>query len=208
MNPAPMFDFRAAVVRILAWSMVTGAFDAFSAVAQTARQWVTNHYPVTGATLPEIRQSIRLSRPWKDRREVDGFTDWRVNWQFNMISTAEGCQWSTFTTQTRITMTLPRWTPPTNAPAAVVHIWTNYYAALLRHEVGHGQMASAAADELQRRVKSSGGAGDCESLKRILNGLGETVVAEFRQKDREYDERTRHGATDGATLPGRVRGRR
>ena len=191
--------------RIFGWLLLIVLFGGESAVGQGAQLWATNYYPVTGATLPEIRRSMREARPWKDRQNVDGFTEWKVSWQFSVMSTSDGCRCSTFNTQTRISITLPRWTPPTNSPATVVQIWTNYFAALLRHEVGHGQMAAAATAELHRRVKSLGGGADCEGLKRSLNALGETVVAEFRQKDKEYDERTRHGATQGASLPGRGR---
>lgn len=191
--------------RIFGWLLVVVSFGAESAAGQGALLWTTNYYSVTGATLPEIRRSVRETRPWKDRQDVDGFTEWKVSWQFSVMQTSDGCRCSTFNTQTRVAITLPRWTPPTNAPITVVQIWTNYFAALLRHEVGHGQMAAAASAELHRRVRSLGGGTDCDGLKRLLNTLGETVVAEFRQKDKEYDERTRHGATQGASLRGRGR---
>jgi predicted secreted Zn-dependent protease len=186
-------------------ALVVGAGSDLPAGAQAAQQWTTNYYQISGATLPEIRQSIREFRPWKSGQDVDGLTDWRVSWQFSVTPTPGGCRCSTFTTQTRVVITLPRWMPPTNAPGAVVQIWTNYFAALLRHEVGHGQLAVAAAEELHRRVKALGGGIDCDSLKRTLNGLGETVTAEYRQRDKEYDERTRHGASQGAALPRRSR---
>jgi predicted secreted Zn-dependent protease len=176
-----------------------------SVVAQPTQQWVTNYYRVTGATLPEIRQSIRDARPWKNREEMDGFTDWRVTWQFTVMPTSDGCRCTTFNSQTRIVMTLPLWTPPTNVLVTVTQIWTNYFAALLRHEVGHGQMALAAAAEIHRRVKEQGGGSDCDSLKQSLNQIGQTVVAEYRQRDKDYDVRTQHGATQGARLPGRMR---
>jgi predicted secreted Zn-dependent protease len=191
--------------RIFGWLLVVVSLGVESAVGQSALLWTTNYYPVAGATLQEIRRSVRETRPWKDRHDVDGFTEWKVSWQFSVMQTSDECRCSTFNTQTRIAITLPRWTPPTNAPITVVQIWTNYFAALLRHEVGHGQMAAAAAAELHRRVKGLGAGADCEGLKRSLNGLGETVVAEFRQKDKEYDERTRHGATQGASLSGQGR---
>lgn len=196
---------RHAALLLLAWLAAWGVIQPETAHSQTAARWTTNYYSVTGATLPEIRRSIRQSRPWKERQDVDGFTEWQVHWQFSVVSTSEGCRCSTFNTQTRIAISLPLWTPPTNAPITVIQIWTNYFTALLRHEVGHGQMAVMAATELQRRVKQQGGGSDCESLKRTLNQLGDAVVAEYRQRDKEYDEKTRHGATQGAVLPGRQR---
>lgn len=194
--------------RPLGLALLAGCINVAPLHAQTALQWTTNYYSVTGATLGEIRQSIRQSRPWKDRLAVDGFTDWRVNWRFSVMPIAGGCRCSSFSTQTTIVTTLPLWTPPTNALDSVIRTWTNYIVALGRHEAGHAQMALAAGAELHRRARELGAGTDCDSLKATLTGLGEKVVAEYRQQDKEYDERTRHGATQGATLPGRSRRRR
>ena len=174
-------------------------------VAQNAVTWTTNYYSVTGATLVEMRQSIRQSRPWKDRFDADGFTDWRVAWRFVVTPSEGGCRCSSFTTQTTIVTTLPRWNAPTNAPEAPREIWQKYVTALGLHEAGHAQLSLAAAAELQRRSKDVAEAADCETLKKRLNDLGERVIEEHRKRDREYDERTQHGTTQGAFLPGRPR---
>ena len=100
------------------------------AAAQDRLRWTTNYYTVTGTTLPEIRQSVRQSRPWKEKKELDGMTEWRVTWQFGLMPTAGGCRCSSFGTQTAITITLPRWIAPTNAPDAIRQTWQKYAAAL------------------------------------------------------------------------------
>lgn len=182
-----------------------GLLWATAGLGQTPLVWTTNYYSITGHTLPELRQSIRQARPWKDRLDMDGYTEWRVSWHFSVTPTADGCQCSSFITQGTVVITLPRWIVPTNAPATTVGIWTNYFAALRSHEVGHGQMAVAAAAELNRRAREQSSGADCESLRRALKQLGETVLAEYRQRDKDYDARTRHGATQGAILPGRER---
>jgi predicted secreted Zn-dependent protease len=46
---------------------------------------------------------------------------------------------------------------------------------------------------------------DCASLKQQINALAHQVVEEHRKRDKEYDASTRHGATKGASLPGRGR---
>jgi predicted secreted Zn-dependent protease len=175
------------------------------AAAQNSVVWTTNYYSVTGATLAEIRQSIGQSRPWKERFDADGFTDWRVAWRFAVTPSSDGCRCSSFTTQTTIVTTLPRWTAPTNAPDPPSAIWQKYATALGEHEAGHGHLALSAAADLRRRSRDIAEAGDCETLKRQLNALGEQVVEEHRKRDREYDERTRHGTSQGAFLPGRTR---
>jgi predicted secreted Zn-dependent protease len=183
------------------------AWTSLPALAQNSVRWTTNYYAVTGATLGEIRQSIRASRPWKQRQDVDGMTDWRVAWRFSVTPTPGGCRCATFTTQTTIAITMPRWSGPTNAPESTRQMWQRYVDALGQHEAGHGAIALTAAADLQKRIKEIGDAPDCDNLKARINALGQQVMEEHRRRDREYDERTRHGATQGAVLSGR-RGRR
>jgi predicted secreted Zn-dependent protease len=63
----------------------------------------------------------------------------------------------------------------------------------------------AAAAEIRQRVGEVGEGLDCESLKRKLNEIAYRALEEHRQKERDYDRRTRHGAAQGAALPGRIR---
>jgi predicted secreted Zn-dependent protease len=174
---------------------------AATAVAQNPVQWTTNYYSVTGATLPEIRRSIDEARPWKGQPNTDAMTKWQVTWQFTLGQSTDGCYCRTFSTTTTIAITLPRWMAPTNAPESVKGIWARYFFALAKHESTHAQNGLSAAAELQKRSRAFGTWPDCESLKAKLNGIGEQVVQDFQRRDREYDERTRHGATEGAFLP-------
>lgn len=168
-------------------------------------QWVTNYYSVTGATLSEIRQSMRQSRPWKDRKDLDGFTEWNVAWTFSTTATATGCRCSTFATQTRVVITLPKWVKPADASPETADSWKQYADALALHETGHGRHAILASTQLQRGMQSIGERPTCEALKQAINELGDRTITEFRRKDEDYDRETRHGATQGARFPGRNR---
>jgi predicted secreted Zn-dependent protease len=190
--------WRRLVLRVLLLSPVL-------AEAQNTVRWTTNYYAVTGATLPEIRQSIRQNRPWKEKSDLDGLTEWKVNWHFSVVGTGSGCRCDSFSTQTSITVTMPRWLTPTNASDSVKQAWQKYAVALAQHEAGHAAIALAAASELQRRVQAIGEGSDCASLKQQINHLGQQVIAEHRRRDKDYDASTRHGATQGAFLPGRLR---
>lgn len=181
------------------------ASTAWTALGQNSVRQTTNYYPVTGATLPEIRRSMNENRPWKDRQSIDGLTTWRVDWRFTVSPSANGCYCHTFTTTTTIAITLPRWTAPTNASEQVKAAWTRYYSALARHEAGHAQLGHGAAAELQRKSRDFGTRPDCESLKSSITAACEQVVQDFRRRDKEYDERTRNGARDGASFPGEGR---
>lgn len=170
--------------------------------AQNSTRWTTNYYAVTGMTIPELRRSIRETRPWKERFNHDAMTDWRVDWRFTVTATPASCRVSTFGTQTTIVITMPRWNAPTNATEATRQMWQNYVSALGRHEAGHGAMAVAAAAEMSRQVQGIDKGADCDALKTSLDAACKSVIELYRTKDRVYDETTRHGAIQGAVLPG------
>jgi len=173
-------------------------------IAQNTVQWTTNYYTVTGSTLGDLHQSLRQKRPWKDRRTVDGFTEWRADWRFTFAPGPNGCRLTGFTTKTFILTTLPRWTPPTNAPTDLSNTWSNYIRALALHEAGHASIGLAAATELQQRAKTSAPTPDCPSLEKNVNDLGQRTLVEYRLRDEQYDAHTRNGATQGVILPRRT----
>lgn len=169
--------------------------------AQNAVQWTTNFYTVTGETLPEVHQSLRQKRPWGDRVSVDGMTEWQLEWRFTFTSAEGGCRLSSFATKTIIFTTLPRWNAPAGASPLLRNSWSNYLHALALHEAGHAAIAFAAAAELQKQAKTNSAGADCSTLQQNLNALGQRVLEEYRRRDDQYDERTAHGATQGARLP-------
>jgi predicted secreted Zn-dependent protease len=172
----------------------------FTASAQNTLTWRTNFYSVTGETLREVRQSMQRARPWQDNTDLVGLTQWRIDWRFNVVPTANGCRCASFTTTTSITNTLPRWVPPTNAPTELRTGWTRFITSLAQHEDGHSRMSLAAVAELHKKINEAGEAPDCEQMKQKLNGIAQRVIDDFRARDREYDRRTGHGATQGAQL--------
>lgn len=173
--------------------------------AQSSIVWKTNYYAVGGATFQEIHESFRQARPWKSKSSYDGQTDWRIDWRFQMTTAGESCRCDSFTTQTAITITLPRWTAPTNAAPEVRDAWISFFTALSKHEAGHAQIAQAAVTEMHQRVSRLPAEQDCAALRKKIDETAGRVVAEFRQRDEEFDRQTAHGVRDGAFLP---RGRR
>jgi predicted secreted Zn-dependent protease len=185
------------VIYILALSLPAVTF------AQSTVHWTTNYYAVAGATLGEIRDSLARSRPWKDKSSLDAVTDWRIEWRYQFASSDAGCRCTSFTTKTTIAITLPRWTRPTNAAPEAITNWTRYITALRQHELGHAQIGLAAAAEQHKRIGNLGVQADCAALKKKIDSLAQQTVDDYGRRDREYDERTGHGAKEGAFLPGR-----
>lgn len=172
------------------------------AVAQSTVRWTTNYYPVTGATVGEIHQSMSRSRPWKEKSTHDGLTDWRIQWRYQITSSPGECRLAAFTTTTTITITLPRWVRPTNALPEATTNWSRYITALGHHEAGHAQHGLAAVAEQHRRISQLGPDPNCDALKKRINDLAQQIVDDYGRRDREYDARTEHGAKQGASLGG------
>lgn len=160
----------------------------------------TNYYSVQGATVREIHQSLRQARPWKQRAGHDGFTIWNVQWRFGTMHNGSVCRLANFSTTTTIEITLPRWTAPTNAAELVKVEWTRYIKSLGEHEYGHAQFALIAAGEIHKRIKEAREDANCENLKQRVNGLCQGIVQTHKQMDEAYDQRTEHGAKQGARL--------
>ena len=174
-----------------------------SAVAQSTVVRKTNYYAMTGSSLRHIQDSLRQTRPWKDNSGRDAVTEWYVQWHAN-YTTANGsaCQCVSFTTTTTITFTLPRWVPPTNTPPEVRAAWAKYISALELHEAGHADLAISAAAEMHKRINEIGSDLDCITLRARVQSECKAVLDSHRAQERDYDRRTRHGATQGATFRG------
>jgi predicted secreted Zn-dependent protease len=168
--------------------------------AQSTLQVRTNYYRVTGNTLREIQQSLAQSRPRAGTGEHNAQTAWQITWQFNASAKEGTCHLTSFSTRTTIKVTLPLWATPTNAAPEVFKAWRDYYLALAQHEQGHVQLAKDATVEIQRRADTTAPRSDCGTLKSDINALCRGIVDAYRNQEKEYDERTRHGATQGAVL--------
>ena len=188
----------------LALALATGCFvlGPWSAVAQSTVVRKTNYYAMTGSSLRHIQESLQQTRPWKNKSGRDASTEWYVRWHAEYSSGGGSCHCSSFTTTTTITITLPRWIAPTNAPAEVRAAWAKYAAALEVHENGHADLALAAAAEMHKRIKEIDSNLDCITLRARVQAECKAVLDSHRAQEKDYDRKTRHGATQGATLRG------
>jgi len=78
--------------------------------------------------------------------------------------------------------------------------WRVYRANLLRHEEGHVMIALRAAYAVDKYLGTCGGSSSLEKLKGDIQKNTRLLLKQYRKIDRGYDQRTRHGATQGATL--------
>ena len=172
---------------------------AASARADNLTRWTTNYYNVAGSTIRDIHRSLAQARPWRDKSSMDALTDWSVTWRFYVSQSGDKCRCTSFSTTTTITMTLPRWIAATNTPPEIKTAWQRYITALGQHEAGHAQFALNATAEMQKQCRNLE-MPDCDGLRSRISSQCQAILEDHRRREREYDERTKHGATQGAVL--------
>ena len=169
--------------------------------AQDSLTVATNHYLVSGSTLREIRQSIDRLRPGGKTNGHDALTAWKIGWNVQVSPVAGQYRVTSFTTTTSVTMTMPSWRAPTNAAPSVMQRWMPYYSALQKHEAAHATNGMMAAVELRKRVAEIGADSSHIQLQQRVQAVADAVIAEFKQRDKDFDQKTDHGRKDGASLP-------
>ena len=158
------------------------------------------YYSVAGDNLRAIQRALRTNGPRnEDGRVVHGLTRWQVEWTFEVEGAGNTCEVVDLTVALDTTVTLPQWTPSGGASRDLVKAWTRYLDALRLHEhthYRHGLQATEAIRALAKSLPSS----NCAALSRSFNIKALRIMEMYRVRSRLYDQRTRHGATEGVAL--------
>jgi predicted secreted Zn-dependent protease len=163
---------------------------------------IDEYYAVYGSTAAALRQSMRESGPASGGRRWDGYTRWNVRWRFRYAPEAGTCRVTEVRVEYTSTIVMPRWRPPPNASPMLRRDWDDFVRALRTHEEGHRNIGADAARQVMRRVGSVT-APSCELIGERANGVGRQTLEEYRVVQRQYDEETGHGRTQGARWPPR-----
>lgn len=75
-----------------------------------------------------------------------------------------------------------------------------FITALNVHELGHYNLGKEAATVIGARILALPEMSRCEVLETAANNLGEQILNEYRERERQYDAATEHGKTQGAWL--------
>lgn len=166
---------------------------------------VTTDYPVTGASVGELRMSIATrARLAADRTMYGGFTAWNLNWRYATSRSAPGgCRPNGVTVYLDLSTRYPVWEDSSAAPARVREEWNRYMTALKVHEGNHAAIAINGANRLASELRDLVSP-ICSSLQSDAQRLVNKAVRSIRTENDQYDERTQHGATEGASLRDRI----
>jgi predicted secreted Zn-dependent protease len=160
-------------------------------------------YDIDGTSAGALREGIRRLGP-KDASgtSLDALTVWDLQWTYKAVrvsSVDSTCALQDLKVTLNVTVTLPRWTPPPNAPASLRETWRTYLRHVQVHEAGHRAIAERNARDLYKSL-SGLRAPTCPQLDAQASRTGEDIVADGRSKNRAYDVETKHGQTQGVVL--------
>ncbi|MGH8771620.1 MAG: DUF922 domain-containing Zn-dependent protease [Burkholderiales bacterium] len=181
---------------LIALSCSIGAANAEPAVTVE-----TDYYSIIGTSAHELRRQMHLFGPKDSGGAYDAYTRWNVRWSYHYRQGNGQCAIARVATSADVAFTLPNWKNSSEGPRELQQKWRDYLSALQQHEEGHKTFALRAAAEIEDAIAAMSAATSCADLAQKANAIGERIVNHYRQEERAYDARTRHGATQGATFP-------
>ena len=164
----------------------TGTLDVDIALA---------HYMVRGLDYASLARSLNASGP----KGFHGLASWKIDYQYTAKRQRDECRIDTVRVKVSGQILMPQWADEAAAPAELRRRWIAYYAALKRHEDGHVQHGRELALLVKERLLGLG-AMPCDQVKPVSDGEFKRLSDNLKARDREYDARTNHGATQGASF--------
>lgn len=156
-------------------------------------------YPISGSTAQELVAQMKALGPAQhDGRRFPGGARWNIDWQYRSTQHGARCRIGQLRVNLESTITLPHWQQHAQADSELAAEWDTFLAQLDVHEQGHVQHGVEAAEQIHQAL--TGMTGSCSTLAEQANQRGVQIIEQYNQRDLEYDEQTRHGATQGAVL--------
>jgi predicted secreted Zn-dependent protease len=158
-------------------------------------------YTVTGRSAAEVRgQMDRLGPRSEDGKIYDANTRSELKWTYQYQSGLDGCRIGSTIVRLDVVYVMPKWADYDSAPRDVRESWDRYLGRLTVHEQGHRDISMQVAADLESDLLAMRSR-YCDELGKAANEAGEGKLKTLKDRNREFDERTRHGADEGAVFP-------
>lgn len=144
-----------------------------------------------------LLETLNATSPIRqDGKVFHGHTSWNVQWRYRWNEGPNGrCALTENKTTVSAEITLPLLV---SSDAKAKLEFSSYSESLLRHELGHLEIAQAVAKRIDERILSLPPMNSCALLEQTANQLGQRLLEEAGQEERNYDLTTGHGRTQGA----------
>jgi predicted secreted Zn-dependent protease len=154
---------------------------------------IWNRYPVTGRDYASLVRSLSANGP----KGFHGVANWDISYQYTTVPSGNMCRFDSVRLSVKGEILMPKWTDEDSAPPTLRQRWQEYYAALQQHEEGHVQLGNELAVLVQEKFLGYGDMA-CGQAKAIAQSEFDRLYNNMKNRDKEYDQRTQHGATQGA----------
>lgn len=158
------------------------------------------YYDIDGASAGALRDQIHRLGPRDGRGQAaDALTIWNIESNYVVAPSGDGCVLRNIQVTLELTLTLPRWTPPSTAAPRLLESWRSYLQHLKQHEAGHRAIAEQNARALATALTGLR-APSCQELTDSASRAAERLLADGRARNRAYDVDTKNGQTQGVVL--------
>jgi predicted secreted Zn-dependent protease len=150
-------------------------------------------YDVEGNEYEALRRSLYHRGP----QGFHGEAIWGVSYFFQPVRGKGGCTASKFEAKLEAKILMPRWTRRDGASADLIARWQRYEVGLLAHEEAHLDHGRELVRALNREMQTFPPTKYCKELDEAVDAYIDEREKAYRKLDKEYDERTDHGAKLG-----------
>lgn len=180
--------------------LLTGTFLtwAFPVKAEFLENIDYQRYPVMIPSGLSLLEAINLATPIREYgRKFHGYTKSSLRWNNRYKVNQLGlCEISTVTVTLSAVVVLP----DINQKYPDLEKFSQYVDALMVHEIGHLNIGKSVGRKLERALKELPAMSNCQLMELSANSLGREHDELMFQQNRDYDNHTKHGATQGASL--------
>ena len=182
---------------LLAIVLSTALPTAMPVVAEPLVSEVYEFYPVAPPSVAGLLDEVNAHSPIVEEGHVyHGRTATDIHWRFWWQHDAGVCEINRVEVSVLVTFTLPRLE---QASAEVADVWNAWYPQLLAHEEHHRDIGLATAQRIEDGLMGLQAAG-CQGLAADANTWANEQIEQMQIDNRDYDDETRHGETEGARL--------
>jgi len=167
--------------------------------AEVSDQLEYRYYTAHAEAGKSLFQVLQAASPIRENGRVFlGHTDRDIEWRLHWQDTARGtCR----ITDVHVSLQAHILLPQINDidPGRQVE-FARFLMALRIHEYGHYRIERQAAMQIDAALAALPDMENCREIEETANATGRRILAEFAQKNADYDAATSHGKTQGAQL--------
>jgi predicted secreted Zn-dependent protease len=155
-------------------------------------------YELRESSESKLREEIRSARAARGMREY-GDSQWQIRSSYDFTTSGEDCEPTRVDVSLELRLILPRLRNPDALSPELRAEWRRFLRALREHQLNHKQIAIECAEQISAGLTSVGPL-RCERLEEAMQSITEEVTSTCHARNADYDLRTRHGASEGATF--------